>query len=93
MSTTSTHLALAEASKKASTLQSHRSLYVGGLEETIKDSMLRAAMIPFGNIKSVDIPMDYQKGTNRGFGFVVRVLCFESFTDVHLYSFEACTIL
>lgn len=72
MSTTtaSEQLAASKASKISSNLQSHRSLYVGGLEETVTDATLRAAMIPFGNLKSLDIPRDYQKGTNRGFGFV-----------------------
>jgi len=27
-------------------------------------------MIPFGNIKSLDIPMDYKVGKTRGFSFV-----------------------
>jgi len=73
MSASSEFLSSAKTSKAASTLQSRRSLYVGGLDETISDATLRAAMIPFGNIKAVDIPRDYQKGTNKGFGFVVRL--------------------
>ena len=71
MSTASEKIASARASRTASNLQSRRSLYVGGLEDSVTDTTLRAAMIPFGNIKSLDIPRDYQKGTNRGFGFVV----------------------
>ena len=71
MSTASEQIASARANRTASNLQSRRSLYVGGLEDSVTDTTLRAAMIPFGNIKSLDIPMDYQKGTNRGFGFVV----------------------
>jgi len=51
-------------------LQSRRSLYVGGLADSISETALRAAMIPFGPIKSVEIPRDYQKGTHKGFGFV-----------------------
>ena len=52
-------------------IQSRRSLYIGRLAETGKEIHLRAAMIPFGNIKtSMDIPMDYAKGTHKGFAFV-----------------------
>ena len=36
-------------------LQSRRSLYVGGLADEVKETTLRAAMIPFGPIKSVEI--------------------------------------
>ena len=52
------------------TLQSRRSLYIGGLADEVKEINLRAAMIPFGPLKSVDIPMDYTKGTHKGFAFV-----------------------
>lgn len=51
-------------------LQSRRSLYVGGLAETVKEIHVRAAMIPFGPLKNIDIPMDYAKGTHKGFAFV-----------------------
>jgi len=51
-------------------LQSKRTLYVGGLADGISDTMLRAAFVPFGPLKNVDIPMDYAKGTHRGFAFV-----------------------
>jgi peptidyl-prolyl isomerase E (cyclophilin E) len=57
-------------SSTQATLQSRRSLYVGGLAETVKEINLRAAMIPFGPLKSIDIPMDYAKGTHKGFAFV-----------------------
>mmetsp|Transcript_20010 Transcript_20010/g.25265 ORF Transcript_20010/g.25265 Transcript_20010/m.25265 type:complete len:143 (+) Transcript_20010:89-517(+) len=53
-----------------STLQSRRSLYMGGLSEEVKEVHLRAAMIPFGPIKSIDMPMDYAKGTHKGFAFI-----------------------
>ncbi len=36
-------------------LQSRRSLYVGGLGDEVNESILRAAMIPFGPLKSVEI--------------------------------------
>lgn len=47
-----------------------RTVYVGGLDEQVTVSLLKAAFLPFGEVKAVDIPMDNQKGTNRGFGFV-----------------------
>jgi RNA recognition motif-containing protein len=36
-------------------LQSRRTLYVGGLAEDVDDKMLRAAFITFGPIQSIDI--------------------------------------
>jgi peptidyl-prolyl isomerase E (cyclophilin E) len=51
-------------------LHSRRSLYVGGLAEGISQMTVRAAFIPFGPIKSVDIPLDYTKGEHKGFAFV-----------------------
>lgn len=53
-----------------SILQSRRSIYVGGLADDVSPITLRAAFIPFGPIKSVDIPMDYTKGINKGFAFI-----------------------
>jgi RNA recognition motif-containing protein len=41
-------------------VQSRRALYVGGIGEDVNQNMLRAAMIPFGPIKSVDIVSFYQ---------------------------------
>jgi len=52
------------------TLQSRRALYVGGIADPVTETTLRAAFLPFGPIKSVDMPRDYAKGTHRGFGFV-----------------------
>lgn len=43
-------------------LQSRRSLYVGGLADKVTESNLRAVMLPFGPIKSIEIPMDYSSG-------------------------------
>lgn len=57
-------------SSSQSNLQSRRSLYVGGLADSVKEAHLRAAMIPFGPLKSIDIPMDFAKGTHKGFAFV-----------------------
>lgn len=45
-------------------------LYVGGLEEEVKEDLLKAAFIPFGPIKECNIPLDNETGKNRGFGFV-----------------------
>lgn len=53
-----------------SILASKRAIYVGGLAEEVNAQILRAAMIPFGNIKSLEIPLDYQEGKHKGFGFV-----------------------
>lgn len=36
-------------------LHSRRGLYVGGLEESVTEVVLRAAMIPFGPIKTIDM--------------------------------------
>lgn len=54
----------------SSILSSRRAVYVGGLAEEATPQLLRAAMIPFGNIKSLDIPMDYAAGKHKGIGFV-----------------------
>jgi len=45
-------------------------LYVGGLEESVNESTLHAAFIPFGDVKDVNIPIDHATGKHRGFGFV-----------------------
>mmetsp|Transcript_24629 Transcript_24629/g.30287 ORF Transcript_24629/g.30287 Transcript_24629/m.30287 type:complete len:144 (-) Transcript_24629:397-828(-) len=61
---------MATTSSSEQSLHSRRSLYVGGLSDTVKEIRLRAAMIPFGPLKHIDIPLDYAKGTNKGFAFV-----------------------
>lgn len=58
------------AALDTSLLATKRIVYVGGLGEEIKEDLIRAAFIPFGNIKSVMMPMDYQAGTHKGFAFV-----------------------
>lgn len=55
---------------QASTLQSRRALYVGGLDAAVTETTLRAAFLPFGPIQNVDIPMDYAQGTHKGFAFL-----------------------
>mmetsp|Transcript_20055 Transcript_20055/g.36058 ORF Transcript_20055/g.36058 Transcript_20055/m.36058 type:complete len:144 (-) Transcript_20055:343-774(-) len=45
-------------------------LYVGGLDECVTESILNSAFISFGDIKDVSIPLDHATGKHRGFGFV-----------------------
>ena len=45
-------------------------LYVGGLADEVTEEILHAAFIPFGDLRSVQIPRDYSKNKARGFGFV-----------------------
>ncbi|CAJ0952718.1 unnamed protein product, partial [Mesorhabditis belari] len=47
-----------------------RTLYVGGFSEEVTEKILMGAFIPFGEIVAISIPMDYETGTHRGFGFV-----------------------
>ncbi|OON21230.1 hypothetical protein X801_02872 [Opisthorchis viverrini] len=39
-----------------------RVVYVGGLADQVDLPLLRAAFIPFGDIVSINMPMDYQTG-------------------------------
>ncbi|KAL9229897.1 hypothetical protein vseg_005314 [Gypsophila vaccaria] len=45
-------------------------LYVGGLAEELKESILHAAFISFGEIKDVKTPLDQATQKHRSFGFV-----------------------
>jgi len=45
-------------------------LYVGGIAEDVTEELLRAAFIPFGDIKDVLIPREHSTNKPRGFGFV-----------------------
>lgn len=45
-------------------------LYVGGLDDSVTDSILHAAFLPFGDVTDVSVPMDHATGKHRGFGFV-----------------------
>ncbi|CAO4372084.1 unnamed protein product [Caenorhabditis nigoni] len=47
-----------------------RTLYVGGFSEDVTEKVLMAAFIPFGDVIAISIPMDYESGKHRGFGFV-----------------------
>lgn len=35
-------------------------VYVGGLDDAVSEEILHAAFIPFGELKSVQIPKNYQ---------------------------------
>lgn len=47
-----------------------RALYVGGLAEEVTTDVLRAAFLPFGDLKDVQVPLDMHTQKNKGFGFV-----------------------
>lgn len=47
-----------------------RALYIGGISAEVTEPTLRAAFLPYGPIRHIDIPMDYQEGKNKGFAFL-----------------------
>ena len=47
-----------------------RTIYVGGLSPEVDEKLLTAAFITFGEIVGVTIPVNYESGKPRGFGFV-----------------------
>ncbi|ETW06386.1 hypothetical protein H310_02659 [Aphanomyces invadans] len=49
-----------------------RCLWVGGLDKAVTEDILRAAFVPFGPLKDVQIPMDFTGANqqNKGYGFV-----------------------
>ena len=49
-------------------------LYVGGVDNAVTEEIIHAAFIPFGEIKSVQLPKNYKENKNRGFAFVEFVL-------------------
>eukprot|EP00727_Mastigamoeba_balamuthi_P001981 m51a1_g11780 putative peptidyl-prolyl cis-trans isomerase e (138) ;mRNA; f:289141-289631 len=51
-----------------------RTLYVGGLDDSVDETVLQAAFIPFGDIVDVQIPKDTKTQKARGFGFVTYEL-------------------
>jgi len=51
-------------------LVSKRTVYIGGLVAECHESLVRAAALPFGPVKQVEIPRDYKTGEHRGFAFV-----------------------
>lgn len=49
---------------------SKRMLYVGGIAEEVTIDIIKAAFLPFGKIRDINIPMDHESETHRGFAFV-----------------------
>jgi peptidyl-prolyl isomerase E (cyclophilin E) len=47
-----------------------RALYVGGLDNAVTLDLLRAAFLPFGTVKDIQLPLD-MAGQHKGFGFVL----------------------
>ena len=47
-----------------------RTLYVGGLEESVTEATLRAAFLPFGELSEVNLPMDGTGSKHKGFAFL-----------------------
>jgi len=49
---------------------SGRTVYVGGLDEAVTEPLLRAAFLPFGDLKEAQLPLDMHTQANKGFAFV-----------------------
>ena len=51
-----------------------RTLYVGGLEDSVTEEIVFAAFVPFGDLKEVSLPKDFGDKTksmkHKGFAFV-----------------------
>lgn len=47
-----------------------RTLYVGGLDESVTEATVRAAFVPFGDLTDVSIPLDAKTQKHKGFAFV-----------------------
>merc|ERR1719217_1446906 len=56
--------------QEAQKVNDKRTLYVGGLEESVNEDTLRAAFVPFGDIIDVNLPLDNSSQKHRGFAFV-----------------------
>jgi peptidyl-prolyl isomerase E (cyclophilin E) len=39
-------------------------LYIGGLDDSVTEATIHAAFIPFGELRSVQLPKDYKEGKN-----------------------------
>lgn len=37
-------------------------IYVGGLDDQINEKLLHSAFIPFGDIKTIEMPLDHNTG-------------------------------
>lgn len=59
-----------EASGHAMPVNDKRTLYVGGLEESVTEETVRAAFVPFGELTDVSLPMDGKTQKHKGFAFV-----------------------
>eukprot|EP00299_Pterocystis_sp_00344_P010772 c4904_g1_i1.p1 GENE.c4904_g1_i1~~c4904_g1_i1.p1 ORF type:complete len:131 (+),score=24.93 c4904_g1_i1:31-393(+) len=51
-------------------MSDRRNLYVGGLADDVDEALVRAAFIPFGDLVSVNMPIDSATQKHRGFAFV-----------------------
>jgi len=51
-------------------LNSRKTLYVGGIDESVSEELLRAAFIPFGDIVGVNLPIDQNHMKHRGYAFI-----------------------
>merc|ERR1712216_390053 len=49
---------------------SKKTLYIGGLDETLDEKALHNVFNLFGDIKDIVVPRDVYSGKHRGFGFV-----------------------
>ena len=58
-----------ESSKPGAHVQVKK-IFVGGVKEGLDESMLRQYFEQFGTIVSVDIPLDKEKQTPKGYGFI-----------------------
>jgi len=50
--------------------QSKKTLYVGGLDESVDERALTELFTPFGDVVNVVLPIDEKNDKRRGFGFV-----------------------
>ena len=48
-------------------------IYIGGLTSACTNETLRIAFIPYGPIKTIDIPIDFKTGQMKGFAFLEYV--------------------
>lgn len=47
-----------------------RTVYVGGFGDEVTEKLLHGGFIPFGEIVTISLPMDYETGKHRGFAYV-----------------------
>jgi hypothetical protein len=40
-------------------------IYVGGLDDQVDEKTLHAAFVPFGEIKTIEMPLDHTTGINK----------------------------